>query len=431
MNWNLRYRVRSYLRSSLWIVPFAAIVLEQLLSATLYPLDQQLGWSGLGLGVEGAKGMVGAIINLTLTLIVFTFGALLIAIQVASGQYTPRIIATTLLNNNVIRYVVGLFVFTFIFEIKALDRIETTVPQLIVFVGGLLGFTCIISFLFLVDYVARTLRPVSLVRKVGENGLTVLESVYPETFNGAHDGEDFTGNLGTVTRTLIQRGTSGIVLAVNVDHLVAEAEKTNGIIEFAPQVGDFVGVGEPLFLLRDGAAAIDDHTLRSSIIFGPERTLEQDPLFAFRILVDIAIKALSAAINDPTTAVLAIDQLHRLLRRAGRRDLRTDCVVNRAGKTRVILRTPKWEDFVHLTFTEIRFYGADNVQIARRLRAMILNLMKTLPADRHPALQQELARLDRMLQNLYTLPEDLALARIPDPQGLGGSTEPHGLRPPE
>jgi uncharacterized membrane protein len=148
MNWNLRYRVRSYLRSSLWIVPFAAILLEQFLFATLYPLDQQLGWSGLGLGVEGAKGMVGAIINLTLTLIVFTFGSLLIAIQVASGQYTPRIIATTLLNNNVIRYVVGLFVLTFIFEIKALDRIETTVPQLIVFVGGLLGFTCIISFPF-------------------------------------------------------------------------------------------------------------------------------------------------------------------------------------------------------------------------------------------------------------------------------------------
>jgi uncharacterized membrane protein len=220
-------------------------------------------------------------------------------------------------------------------------------------------------------------------------------------------------------------------LAVNVDQLVVEAEKTNGIIEFAPQVGDFVGVGEPLLLLRDGAATIDDHALRSSIIFGSERTLEQDPLFAFRILVDIAIKALSAAINDPTTAVLAIDQLHRLLRVAGKRDLRTDYVVNRAGETRVILRTPNWEDFVHLTFTEIRFYGADNVQIARRLRAMILNLMKTLPAERHPALQQELGRLDRMLQNLYTLPEDLALARIPDPQGLGGSTEPHGLRPPE
>ena len=83
------------------------------------------------------------------------------------------------------------------------------------------------------------------------------------------------------------------------------------MIEFAPQVGDFVGAGEPLFLLHGGAPAIDDEVLRECVIFGSERTMEQDPLFGIRILVDIAIKALSAAINDPTTAVLAIDQLHR------------------------------------------------------------------------------------------------------------------------
>jgi hypothetical protein len=66
---------------------------------------------------------------------------------------------------------------------------------------------------------------------------------------------------------------------------------------------------------------------------------------------------------------MAIDQLHRLLRSAGRRNLRTDQIVDRAGNLRVIFRTPNWEDFVHLAFSEIRFYGAENMQIARRLRA--------------------------------------------------------------
>ena len=117
-------------------------------------------------------------------------------------------------------------------------------------------------------------------------------------------------------RTVLHRGNPGIVLAVDVPQLIAEAAKKNGVIEFAPQVGDFVGGDEPLFLLHGGAADVDDGVLRDSVIFGSERTMEQDPLFAFRILVDIAIKALSAAINDPTTAVLAIDQLHRLLRSA-------------------------------------------------------------------------------------------------------------------
>jgi uncharacterized membrane protein len=212
------------------------------------------------------------------------------------------------------------------------------------------------------------------------------------------------------------------VVAVNVETLFAEAEKAEGVIEFVPQVGDFVGSGEPLFILHGGADAIDERKLRACVVLGDERTMEQDPLFAFRILADIAIKALSKAINDPTTAVLAIDQLHRLLRSAGTRNLRTDQILDRAGRLRVIFRTPNWEDFVHLAFTEIRFYGAENMQIARRLRAMTLNLTDTLPAQDHPALREELELLDRTIEKLYVLPEDLRLARIPDSQGLGESS---------
>ena len=192
------------------------------------------------------------------------------------------------------------------------------------------------------------------------------------------------------------------------------------MIEFVPQVGDFVATDEPLFNLYGGAASLDDETLRSTVAFGPERTMEQDPTFAFRIVIDIALKALSPAINDPTTAVIAIDQLHRLLRKAGKQNLRTDEILDKSGKLLVIFRTPNWEDFVHLAFTEIRHCGAQNMQIARRLRAMIENLIETLPKHRHPALQRELDLLDREIEKYFRYPEDLALARVGDPQGLGG-----------
>ena len=390
-------------------------------------LDTRFAWKGLALGVTGAQAMFNAVITLTLSFIVFTFGSLLVAIQVASGQYTPRIIATTLLRDNVIRCTVGLFVFTLLFAIKAADRMETTVHQLVAFVVGLLGLICIVAFLFLIDYAARMLRPVSLVGRVGEYGLEVMESVYPEQSTEAQSIAGSRQSPGPVERTILHRGKSAIVVAVNVETLVAEAEKAKGVIEFAPQVGDFVGSAEPLFLLHDGADAIDERKLRASVVLGDERTMEQDPLFGFRILVDIAIKALSKAINDPTTAVLAIDQLHRLLRSAGRRNLRTDQILDRAGKLRVIFRTPNWEDFVHLAFSEIRFYGAENMQIARRLRAMIVNLTDTLPAQRHSALRKELELLDRTIEKLYVLPEDLKLASIPDLQGLGGSSHSEEL----
>ena len=427
MTWNRRYQVKSYLRSALWIIPFVAVPLQQVAWVLARTLDARFAWEGLSLGATGAQAMFNAVITLALSFIVFTFGSLLVAIQVASGQYTPRIIATTLLRDNVIRCTVGLFVFTLLFAIKAADRMETTVHQLVAFTVGLLGLICIVAFLFLIDYAARMLRPVSLVGRVGEYGLEVIESVYPEQSTEAQSIAGSGQSPGPVERTILHRGKSAIVVAVNVETLVAEAEKAKGVIEFAPQVGDFIGSAEPLFLLRDGADAIDERKLRASVVLGGERTMQQDPLFGFRILVDIAIKALSKAINDPTTAVLAIDQLHRLLRSAGRRNLRTDQILDRAGKLRVIFRTPNWEDFVHLAFSEIRFYGAENFQIARRLRAMLVNLTETLPAQRHSALLKELELLDRTIEKVYVLPEDRKLASIPDSQGLGGSSHSREL----
>jgi uncharacterized membrane protein len=211
------------------------------------------------------------------------------------------------------------------------------------------------------------------------------------------------------------------VLAVNLAELVAQARHANGIIEFVPQVGDFMAVDEPLFRLYGGACTIDDRQLRAAVAFGSERTIEQDPTFAFRILVDIAIKALSPAINDPTTAVLAIDQLHRLLRRVGLQQLRGEEICDAAGELRLIFKTPNWEDFVHLTCTEIRHCGAGSIQIMRRMRSMLENIMQTLPQHRHAELYKQLALLDRKIERYYTFPEDQALASIPDPQGLGGT----------
>lgn len=138
------------------------------------------------------------------------------------------------------------------------------------------------------------------------------------------------------------------------------------------------------------------------------------------MIVDIAIKALSPAINDPTTAVLAIDQLHQLLRLVGARDLHGDVLSDPEGLPRLIVRTPDWEDFVTLAFSEIQLYGAGNFQVARRLRAMIDDLLVVLPNARQPALRRELESLDRAVEKHFPFAEDLELARQADLQGLGG-----------
>ena len=425
ITWSRIFRVASYAKSSLWIIPIIAIILELIAVRVLHVLDAWLGWQFRGLGFQGAEMLLQTVITLTISFLVFTFGSLLVAIQVASGQMTPRIIATTLLRDNVVRYSVGLFVFTLLFNVTTLGRTEKVVHQLPLFLAGVLGLLSMVVFLYLIDYAARLLRPVSILGRVAEMGIAVIRFVYRQPTKGPRALATSDRKLGLPERTVLHEDRGEIILAINLEALVAEAESADGIIEFVPHVGDFVAAGEPLFLLYSGAGAIDDQKLQAAVAFGPERTMEQDPTFAFRILVDIGLKALSPAINDPTTAVLAIDQLHRLLRLAGQRHLHDDELHDGAGRLRLIFRTPNWEDFVHLAFAEIRHSGVGHIQIVRRLRAMIENLIYSLPEHRHAALRNELDLLNRMIERSYTFPEDRALASIPDTQGLGGPAIRH------
>ena len=286
---------------------------------------------------------------------------------------------------------------------------------------ALLGLLSMAAFLYLIDYAARLLRPVSILSRVGEDGLAVIEAVYPQPIQGPSLPHVTPQTAGTPSRIVYHTGRSEVILSVNIEMLLEESQKASAVVQLIPVVGDFVAKDEPLFALYGNVSGLDENILVSSIDFGIERTLEQDPTFAFRIILDIALKALSPAINDPTTAVLAIDQLHRLLRSVGKRDLRTDNITDESGKLRVIVRTPNWEDFVNLACTELRRYGADSIQVVRRLRAMIENLILTLPEDRHAALQAQLALLDHVIKGIYSLPEELALALATDSQGLGGT----------
>jgi uncharacterized membrane protein len=277
--------------------------------------------------------------------------------------------------------------------------------------------------MFLIDHAARLLRPVNIVWRIAQQGLQVLEEVYPNPIATSPAPPRDLRHLTDPTRTVFHEDRSAIIIAVNVNALISSAARADATIELIPRVGDFVATGEPLFRLRGGREKeIDERFLRAQVAFGRERTIEQDSTFAFRVIVDVAIKALSPAINDPTTAVIAIDQLQRLLRSVGRRDLRDEAMSDNQGRLRLIFHTPNWNDFVALTFSEIRMYGTTNLQVVRRLRSMIRDLLQNLPERRRELVHGELDLLDRSIERVYLLPEDLTRARIADSQGLGGAS---------
>jgi uncharacterized membrane protein len=424
MRWIQRYRISTFLRSTSWLVPLGSLALAVALLPILRRIDQAAGWTLFGFGLDGARALLAMLAASMLSLLVFVLSALLIAVQVASAQLTSRLIASTFLRDRPVKFTIGLVVFTFMLSIGVLGRSEESVLQLSTAICIVASLASIALFLFLVDYAIKALRPVSVFERVAAAGFRVLEDVYPHGLEEEVDRRRSTrpSTPAPPDRTIHHAGDSAVLLAADFRWLSQVAVAARGLVDLVPRVGEFIAVGEPLFLLYGGAADVDDRSLRAALAFGGERTLEQDPTFAFRILVDVAERALSPAINDPTTAVLAIDQIHRLLRATGRRRLDTEAILDETGTCGVAFHTPEWEDYVTLAVSEIRQYGATSLQVVRRLRAMLENLIESLPPVRRTPLEVQLQLLGRAVERAFPDEEDRALAGAADPQGLGHVT---------
>jgi len=420
MTWIQRYWLRSTLRNSVWVPPVLGLAGALLLHQVTRRLDAGMGWKA-DVGVDGARALLGALSSSMLTFIVFVFSILLVAVQLASAQLTPRIIAMVF-RNRVLRLSLTFFVFSFTFTLAVMSRIDATVPQLSTWMAVYGSIASIVLFIYMIDHVGKALRPVSLLTSVGILGQEVIRQVYPQEVAALDEAQtnvalDFQGEPA---RTVASEAT-GAVLAFDEAGLVELARRAGCLIELVPQVGDFVTTGDPLFRVYRGGDAISDSQLHQAVALGPERTMEQDPQFAFRIAVDIASKALSPAINDPTTGVLALDQLHRLLGAVARRRLDTGRVHDRDGQLRLAFRTPDWDDFVSLSVTEIRQFGRESIQIVRRMRAMLENLIKVVPPKRVALLRAELELLSRGVEQDFRDPEDRLRAASADSLGVGGA----------
>jgi uncharacterized membrane protein len=423
MSWLTRHRIRSYVRSSLFIPPCASIVLALIVAPIVRSIDFRTNWELFGFSPGGASSVLAGLSSSLLSLIVFAFSILLLAIQIAGGQLSPRIIAR-IFRMRLLKITLSVFVFSFTYSLAALSRITDRVPQLPVAVAIVLSLFSLALFIFLVQRIGEAFRPGIVMTLVAEETGVVIDTMYPKPYT-PEGGEHAALSLdrSRPDRVIMHRRRSGVLLAFDTDGLRAIASRAGCVIELVPQVGDFLPVYEPLFrVYGPGAASLDEEQLNARVAFGIERTMEQDPAFGFRIIVDVASKALSPAINDPTTGCLAVDQLHRLLYLVSSRQLDTGVTCDAGGEVRLVYRTPDWEDFVTLGATELRVYGATNPQVTRRLRAMYEHLLRVVPEGRKPALQREVALLDATIEGAWTNAPDRYIAGTVDLQGFGSRT---------
>lgn len=212
----------------------------------------------------------------------------------------------------------------------------------------------------------------------------------------------------------------GIVQHIDAPALMAVATRLGLHVTCLVAVGSFVEPGAPL--LRVSPAPAPDTTVRSltrAVRLGPARRIDHDPAYGLRLLVDVAIRALSPAVNDPTTAVQALDQIESALLRLARRPLGTTVFRDRRDNARVTVPRPGWPALLDLALAEIVLYGANSLQVHRRLRALLATLAPELPSHRATTLASFHATLDHTARTLPT-PSLTGTATIEDPQGLGG-----------
>jgi uncharacterized membrane protein len=421
MTWIQRYHLRRFVRTSLLLVPMACLLAALLLAPVLRWLDPLLAWRGFGFNPEGARAVLGALTASMLTFIVFVLSSLLIVLQLAANHLSPRVIAQVL-SDWPIKVVLGIFTFAFVLTLAALSRVEDVVPQLPVAVAVVGNMACILLFFVFVQQVGSQMRPVAVMRNVAEETRSVIESLYPLPYDPVSTATALSGGRpSSPPRVLEHTGRSGLVLAFNPADIVRLAREADACVELVPQVGDFIARGDPLFRVTTGRHAVNEPALRQCVAIGPERTIEQDPRFGFRILVDTATRALSPGINDPTTAVQCLDQLHSLLLDVGRRKLDAEEARDAEGNLRLVYRTPDWEDFLFLAVSEVRHYGGGSIQVDRRLRAMLDHLIRVLPEARHPPLRKELSLLQRAVERDFPDVDDRERAGVGDYQGIGGT----------
>jgi len=420
MSWLTRYQLKEFFRSSYWLFPLLGMILAMIAAPLSRLLDMQTRWSLFNYDAEGARAILGVLSGAMLTFTLFLFTMLLLAVQIASAQLTPRVISGVFASRPT-RLAGGVFLFAFIYCLAILSRIQEPVPQLPVSLGIAFSVFGIGTFLYLVNFSAQSLRPISVLAQIAEGGHKVIEAVYPLLLEGPAPPKasvHLVREKGSCSVSLSAK--SGVLLALDLEGLKNLAVRYDGVIALVPQVGDFISKGSALFHLYGGASQIPLKKLQGALALGSERTTTQDPAFALRMVVDISIRALSPAINDPTTAVLGLDQIQRLLLHLGKRRLRHEEIYDEGGNLRMLVRTPNWEDFVRLGVREIRWYGGDSFQIHRRLRALFEDLMKQLPQERLPALELELQLLTRSAESKFSEPEDRRTAAESDYQGFGG-----------
>ncbi len=411
-------------RSSFWFVP-AVMVLDAVVLATVLIIvdasaDLQIveRWPLLfGAGAAGARGLLTAVAGSMITVAGVVFSITLVAISLTSSQYTSRVIRN-FMRNRVNQIVLGVFVGIFAYCLVVLRTIRggdegAFVPALAVLGGLFLAFVGIAFLIYFIHHISRSIQASSIIASAAQETISAVDHLFPKRQDEDSD-EDLNGKpaMSPVNPSwyAVPAQKTGYVESIEMKALLNAARKHGNILRMDRCIGEFVVEGMPLVSVSnpydpDGKTAAE---INEIYLISRQRTVEQDPAFGIRQIVDIALKALSPGINDTTTAVICVDYLSAILIRLAPRRIAASHLTDQ-GELRVITRGQSFGSLLAEAFDQIRRNAAGNVAIMTRILDALQTIAGMTPSPtRRRAIREQVQCIAELAGRTIGSPQDLA-----------------------
>ena len=390
-------------RDSLWFLPCVmtlagavlAVMITQAEQRGAFDVEMLRSWVFSG-GVDGARGVLEAIAGGLITVTGVVFSVTIVALQLASTQFTPRILRNFTADRGN-QLVLGVFIGTFTYTLLVLRTVRSAddgespfVPRVAVTLAVVLVLVAIGFLIFYINHSARSIQVAAILDRVARRTIGDVRRLFPEQIGHADEAAPPDPRPADQPSVTVAAESAGYLQAVDGQSLFRLGKGRRLVIAMEPHIGDFVLPGQALASISP-PGEVDEQVfrqIRKAFLLGPERTPEQDVEFGIVEISDIAIKALSPGINDPTTAFRCIDRLSEVLlemgTRAPPRPWRTE-----EGKVHYLARHPTFERAVGLSFDQIRHFGASNPGIVRKLLEVFTRLESLVPPARREVLRAQ------------------------------------------
>ena len=412
----------NHLISTLWFVPSLLVVSGALLAFLFigvdYTIGEKFGYHPRFFGIQpaGARDLLAVIATSTLTIAVTAFSITIVALTLASTQYSPRILRNfmrDMSNQIVLGILVGIFAYCIVVLRtiqEDVDKNNGFVPSFAVFFGIILGFAGVGSLIYFIHHVATSIQATSIISSIAGETINEIKEHFPSDEDSQKLDEQTLELLGSENYFEITAAKTGYVQNVDAQELIKSAEKHDLIIKLTKSIGQFTIEGMPIldvyasrkdFVLSEKLAA----HFRKHYEIDDYRTVEGDIAFGLRQIVDIALKALSPAVNDTTTGVICVDYLTAVMVSLAKRPSCPSYHFS-DGKLRLIMQQQKFEDFFDLAFDQIRQNAGGNVAIILRqlnsldvLSKIITDYPKDIePHERHALLETQAKLLNELAE---------------------------------